>query len=145
MTKDEIESILKPILDEENIEYNPPSISEWLELERKFTCVIGDEFKYFIAFMTKYSLPGDILNVSTGLTNGNDTISFTYDFEMNQGDKWKPQMIPFYSIGNGDYFCISSIESPDSPVYYYYHEDFHIEKYSENFASWIKALPEFLS
>ncbi|NMO94327.1 SMI1/KNR4 family protein [Paenibacillus lemnae] len=145
MTKDEIELILKSLLDKEDIEYNPPSINDWRELERKFSCVIGEDFKLFIDLMSKYSFPGDILNVSTGLTNSNDTISFTYDFEMNQGGKWKPEMIPFYSIGNGDYFCLNSIESPDSPVYYYYHEDFYFEEYTENFALWIKALPEFLS
>lgn len=36
--------------------------------------------------MSEYSFPGDILNVSSGKTNGNDTIEFTYDYEIKQGD-----------------------------------------------------------
>jgi hypothetical protein len=144
MTKEEIELILKLVLEKEDNEFVPPSKSDWDELEGRFSCVLSDEFKFFIDLMSKYSFPGDILNVSTSLTNGNDTISFTYDFEMKQGN-WRSDMIPFYSIGNGDYFCLSSIESPNSQVYYYYHENMHIEKYAENFASWIKSLPEFLS
>lgn len=144
MTREEIESILKSTLDEEVITYDPPTSGDWSELETKFSCVFGKEFKLFIDLMSKYAFPGDILNVSTGSTNGNDTISFIYDFEMKQGN-WIPEMIPFYSIGNGDYFCLSSIESPSSSVYYYYHENSLFEKYTDDFESWIKALPEFLS
>ena len=35
--------------------------------------------------MSEYVFPGDILNVSSGRTNGNDTIEFIYNYEMNEG------------------------------------------------------------
>lgn len=34
-------------------------------------------------------------------------------------------MIPFYGIGNGDYFCISTL---DPKVYYYYDDKINFEE-----------------
>jgi hypothetical protein len=144
MTNDEIEAILKTVIEVEGIEFDPPSEMDWSNLENKLSCTFSNEFKAFIELMSRYSFPGDILNVSTGSTNGNDTIEFTYDYELSQGN-WDTEMIPFYSVGNGDYFCLSKKESPNSPVYYYYHEDSRTEQYSDSFENWIKELPEFLS
>ena len=59
--------------------------------------------------MSEYVFPGDILNVSSGKTNGNDTIEFIYDYEMKRRFLEK-RTNPFYSIGNGDYFCLHSKE-----------------------------------
>jgi len=94
--------------------------------------------------MTEYIFPGDILNISNGHTNGNDTIEFTYEYEMNEGF-WKRELIPFYSIGNGDYFCLHSKECPESVVYYYSHEENNIEKESDSFEAWLNQLSAFLS
>lgn len=143
MNKDEIESLLEDILEAEVGQHDPPSSDDWKQLENKFSCKFNYEFRYFIELMASYSFPGDILNVSTGQTNGNDMIEFTYDYEINQGH-WNSDLIPFYSIGNGDYFCLNSKECPMSPVYYLYHEDSRVEKYSNSFADWIKGLPDFL-
>lgn len=44
--------------------------------------------------MSEFVFTGDILNVSTSKTNGNDTIEFTYDYEMNEGF-WEKELIPF--------------------------------------------------
>lgn len=54
--------------------------------------------------MFEYVFLGDILNVFSGKMNGNDIIEFIYDYEMKEGF-WKKELIFFYSIGNGDYFC----------------------------------------
>lgn len=110
---------------------------------KKFGCQFPAAFKLFIELMSEYSFPGDILNVSNGKTNGNDTIEFTYDYEMKQGN-WKKELIPFYSIGNGDYFCLLSNECPKAGVYYYSHEDGNINKEANNFVEWLKQLPTFL-
>ncbi|MNV46366.1 SMI1 / KNR4 family protein [compost metagenome] len=144
MTKDQIEAIIKTVVEEEVNQFEPPSQSDWINFENKFSCTFSNEFKNFIELMSQYSFPGDILNVSTGSTNGNDSIEFTYEYELSQ-ENWNPDMIPFYSVGNGDYFCLSKMESPNSPVYYYYHEDFRTEYYSDSFENWIRELPEFLS
>ena len=144
MTRDEIEVILSGILDKEESLFDSPSQNDWDNLSRKFNCKFNDDFKHFIDLMSEYSFPGDIFNVSFGKTNGNDSIDLVYDSEMKAGG-WNPDMITFYGIGNGDYFCISSKEGPVTAVYYFYHEDFRVEHYSASFAEWIKGLPAFLA
>lgn len=144
MTRDEIEKILASILEKEEIPFDLPTIHEWNDLSKKFNCKFSDFFKYFIELMSEYSFPGDIYNVSFGRTNGNDSIALVYDYEMQDGN-WNADLIPFYGIGNGDYFCISAKESPNSNVYYFYHDDLRIEQYSNDFEEWINGLPTFLT
>lgn len=50
-------------------------------------------------------------------------------------------MIPFYGIGNGDYFCICKT---DCKIYYFYHDKLMFENYLENMEKWIAELPDFL-
>lgn len=94
--------------------------------------------------MAELSFPGEILNVrSDGKTNGNDTIALTYDFEVEQGmDK---DLVPFYAIGNGDYFCFSAAKGDQSPVLYLDHGTQAAVQEKASFAEWVKALPEFLN
>jgi hypothetical protein len=143
MEREQIKELLMDILEKEVVQYDPPSLEDWEFIEKKFNCNFNQEFKFFIELMSEYSFPGDILNVSTGNTNGNDSIVFTYDYEMNEGN-WESDFIPFYSIGNGDYFCLNSKECPDSPVYYFSHEDYRMEKYLNSFTEWLEGLSEFL-
>lgn len=143
MTRDEVEAILASVLELEWDVLETPSSSDWNSISVKFGCKFSDEFIFFIELMSKYSFPGDIYNVSTGKNNGNDSIAFVYDYEIKAG-KWNKDFIPFYGIGNGDYFCLSAKESPNSKVYYYYHDDARVEKYSDSFEEWIKKLPDFL-
>lgn len=105
----EIENILKIVLDEEVEMFNKPTEAEWRELSSFFNCKFSKEFKYFIELMSKWSFPGDIYNVSKENTNGNDTIEAVYKHEMKTGN-WKSNMIPFYGVGNGEYFCLNSID-----------------------------------
>lgn len=143
MTRDELANVLDGILDKELGNLDIPSASDWENIEKKFECQFPAEFKFLIELMSEYSFPGDILNVSNGKTNGNDTIEFIYDYEMKQGN-WKEEFIPFYSIGNGDYFCLLSNECPKTGVYYYSHEKTNIDKEANNFEEWLKQLPTFL-
>jgi len=144
MTRDEIEAILVSVLSKEKTTFEPPSIDDWNNLSKKFRCSFSEEFKIFIELMAEYSFPGDIFNVSSGRTNGNDHIDLVYDVEMNAGS-WDSDMIPFYGIGNGDYFCISSKEGVNSAVFYFYHDKFKIEHYLNSFEEWLKELPNFLA
>ncbi|MEH7653460.1 SMI1/KNR4 family protein [Bacillus safensis] len=144
MTRDEIAILLNGILDKELRNLDIPSASDWENIVKKFGCQFPLEFKFFIELMSKYSFPGDILNVSTGNTNGNDTIEFTYDYEIKKG-RWKEELIPFYSLGNGDYFSLLSNECPNTGVYYYSHEETDIDKEANSFEEWLNQLPAFLS
>ena len=50
-------------------------------------------------------------------------------------------MIPFFGIGNGDYFCVCKT---NNKIYYFYHDILSFEEYSENMDEWIMELPDFL-
>ncbi|WP_336883795.1 SMI1/KNR4 family protein [Priestia koreensis] len=50
----------------------------------------------------------------------------------------------FYSIGNGDYFCLLTSEEVNEAVYYYSHENSGIEKEADDFQEWLIQLPFFL-
>lgn len=145
MTKDEIRKCLEPILEVETDGLDIPTEAEWLCLESKLKTKFGTEFRSFIELMAEFSFPGDILNVSSdGNTNGNDDIALVYQDEIKNG-RWNEDMIPFYSIGNGDYFCLSAKEGAQSPVFYYYHENGSFSQEYDGFAEWLNALPDFLS
>ena len=145
MTHQEVEMILSQVLKKESAPYDLPTADDWKFLRHKFGTDFPNEFISFIELMSTYAFPGEILNVArTGNTNGNDQIASAFDSEMQNG-KWNPNLVPFYAIGNGDYFCLSSKEGRNSPVYYYYHEDAHHERFAMNFDSWLNGLKAFLA
>jgi hypothetical protein len=144
VTRDEIKNLLDSILEKEFEKLDIPTSRDWEKIERKFGCPFPNEFRYFIELMSEYVFPGDILNVSEGKTNENDTIEFTYDYEMKEG-YWREELIPFYNIGNGDYFCLLSNECPNTGVYYYSYEENNVKKEADNFNEWLLQLPTFLS
>lgn len=141
MGYNEIEAILATILEKETDVLDKPTEEEWQELSNKFNYSFSDEFRYFIDLMSVWSFPGDIYKVSKRNDNGNDTIEDVYNHEMKKGN-WNANMIPFYGIGNGDYFCISKL---GSKVYYYYHDKDQFEEYCDSFNTWLEKLPSSLA
>ena len=145
MTTKEMDDILKSCLKVWNPPYDQPRSSDWEALARKFDCEFSDDFVQFSELASKYEGFGDLLSVRLdGNVRTQDTIILTYDFEMEHG-RWIPDMIPFYSIGNGDYECLSIKEGKNSQVYFAYHEDGHTEVLCPSFADWIRNLPEWNS
>jgi|SRR5215216_1172139 len=101
------------------------------------------KIRAFVELITDYNLPG-MLNVTReGRTNGDPTFDWWYDREMGFGG-WKPDLIPFISMGNGDFFCLSASQGPQSGVYYVYHEDGQEEQLTVSFQEWIERMDEFL-
>jgi len=145
MTKDEIRQVLEACLKRKSPGLQSPSPEEWQSLESRFACRFPAEMRDFIDLMAEYEFPGDILNVGCRSNNGNDTVDLTYEFELKENPTWSAEMIPFYSIGNGDYFCISSQQCPETAIFYYYAEQGLFKKYCKNFKDWILELPQFLS
>lgn len=142
MTKDEIRSLLKTVLDQEASQLDVPSEGDWASLAAALGASFPPEFKAFIELMAEFSFPGDIYNVSaSGRTNGNDTIATVYANE-RQHNGWPEELIPFYGIGNGDYFALGA---KDGAVYYRYHEDGRVERYNDSFEAWLRKLPGFLN
>ena len=142
MKKEDIEKILQSCseVEKENKEYAIPTKEEWMKLEKQVQYVFPDEFKAFIDLMSVYLFPGDIFNATEHNNNGNDTILYVYQYE-SRYQEWDSHMIPFMGIGNGDYFCISKL---DSKIYYFYCDKLMFEVYSQSMSDWIKELPDFL-
>lgn len=89
----------------------------------------------------QYTVSLEIYNVQENSANGNDTIILVYEYE-SKYDEWDKDMIPFYGIGNGDYFCINK---KSMEIFYYYEDAYEYEKMNDNFSDWITALPAFLN
>jgi SMI1-KNR4 cell-wall len=143
MTKVEMDRILGAILKKQWDRFDPPSPADWEVLSAKLGCTFSNDFRSFIELMAVYRFPGQIYNVSSGKTNDEDQIAVVYDMECKYPE-WDPDMIPFFGIGNGDYFCINRMQCPDSPVYYRYLDRESFEEDSPSFEQWIRGLPDFL-
>ena len=140
MTKEEVESVLGTLLRAEAVGHDPPSQADWDALSHRFGGTFPDSFRHFMDLMAKYQFPGDVFNVSTGRTNGNDPIDLVYEAETQAGH-WDRDMIPFYGVGNGDYFCLNRSECPGSAVYYFDHDAATFRHHSDSFDDWIRDLP----
>lgn len=156
MTKDEIKDVIEALVKKyegdfdapierlkRNEQFDPPGRKDWEFLERKFNCSFSPEFVAFVELIVNYNLPG-MLNVTReGKTNGNPTIDWRYDRELGYGS-WSPDLIPFIGVGNGDFFCLSASQGPQSGVYYVYHDDEQAEQLTANFDEWLGRMEEFL-
>ena len=143
MTEGQVREILRKHLRKESEGIYKPTNEDWDALRKKFKCEFPDSFRSFLNLMSEYCFEGDILNIIDHEgNNGNDTIALTYDSLIKDG-VWNEQMIPFFFIGNGDYFCLSSSESENTSVYYFYHEDGSYEKEYESFEEWLEDIEEF--
>ncbi|EEF59771.1 SMI1/KNR4 family protein [Pedosphaera parvula] len=131
MTREEIENVLASLFKKRTVPFDSATPQDWNKLNEKFGTHFSNEFILFMELVNKYQFRGEILNITRGgYSSSNDTIAFSYDFEMKNGD-WQKDMIPFYNIGNGDYFCLSASAGEDSPVFYFYHDDGRFERYSD--------------
>ena len=147
MTKQEVEAALQSVLEPESTPFDPPSASDWQALEARFSTALPTDFKHFIELMSRYAFPGDIYNVPQApqaKTNGNDTVVAVYDSEKGLGS-WPDYLLPFYGIGNGDYFTLDIREGDKSAIYFKSHTDDTVTRYAESFSDWIKKLPDFLN
>ena len=145
MNRQEIENVLDSLFPKRDIPYDQATNEDWEHLKAKFGTDFSKAFVDFMELVNLYRFRGEILNVARkGNISSNDTIELSHDFEVENG-QWDKDMIPFYNIGNGDYFCLSASAGATSPVFYVYHEDGRIERYSEDFVNWIRHLSRFFS
>ena len=143
MNQQEVKNILASLFQKRSSPYDAPTEADWGNLKKRFQTDFSDEFVWFVELVAHYRFRGEILNVARqGNVSSNDSIEGTYDFEMKNG-KWHKDLLPFYAIGNGDYFCVSISLGKASPVFYVYHEQGRIERYSDSFARWIQHLDTF--
>ncbi|STQ89866.1 SMI1/KNR4 family protein [Iodobacter fluviatilis] len=145
MNKNEISLVLSKCLPLENRRLDTPSPEDWVNVENYFKTKLPQEYKYFVDLMTDFSFPGDIYNpTSKILTNGNDDIILVYETEIKNSNLSK-NLIPFYGIGNGDYFCLSIEDGEKSAVYCTDHSTGEVSKEADSFEDWIIEIPNFLN
>jgi hypothetical protein len=145
MSNDEIETTLASLFARRALAFDVPSANDWNALRNKFQTEFCDEFIWFVELVTSYRFRGEILNVASSVNKStSDSIALVYDSEIENGN-WDEDLIPFYSIGNGDYFCLSARAGKKSPVYYVYHDEGRAECYSDSFPTWLRNLPTFMA
>jgi len=144
-SKDDVRRVLAGILPAARASgIGSPSAEEWDNFNRKMAIMTPLSFQWFIELMSEFDFPGDILNIAGEYkTNGNDYIDET----VRQESSIPNGFVPFYAVGNGDYFGLSSVGEENAPptVAYWFHEDGHVEITNASFDEWLAELPAFLS
>ncbi len=145
MTRDQVRGLLARLIPAAPVRFEPPSRAAWAALEQRFDTKFPDEFVYFIDLMGEFVFPGEIYNVSDeGRTHYDATMEYVYDDEVNFS-QWPADFIPFYGIGNGDYFALNCKEGSATRVYYRDHEDGSMVVHSPSFSAWLDELPATLA
>ena len=157
MTKNDIRDVIEALVTKYEADFNPPierlpqdeqgdppTSEDWAFLERKFHCSFSPEFVAFAELIVDYNLPGMMRVRREGNSASDDpTIDWWYDREMSSGG-WNADMMPFISVGNGDFFCLSVADGPRSGVYYADHEAGEEQRLTASFPEWLERLEEFL-
>ena len=144
MTKQEVRQLLAVILPPAPAGLGLPTAEEWEVLEVRLGARFPEDLKHFIELMSEFAFPGDVYNVPQAApSNGNDTMDLVYRQEV-EASHWPADWIPFYGVGNGDYFAVRRQTSPESGVYYWYHEKRSMELYARSVKEWLEQLPTFL-
>ena len=139
MTRSEILAILSRVLPPANQRYDAPLREDWVDLERKFGTTFPPEFVDFVELLPQFEFPGDSYNVRRApTTNGNDHIVVVFDQERAHS-VWPEWLIPFYGIGNGDYFGLDARldQLPQA-------RDAEAPVYAKSFGEWVSGLESFL-
>ena len=145
MTKTEIRTLLATILTARTTKLDTASVEDWRLLEERFRTRFPEEFIAFVDLMSEFHFEGDIFHVRRrGNANWDDSIETVFDCE-REISGWPEHLVPFFGLGNGDYFALSATEGVTSAVYFRDHEDnYAVRRESVSFEMWLRQLPAFL-
>ena len=136
MTENEIRSLMANIFRAEMPPKAAPNRSDWDKLFAFFETEFPDDFVHFMNLSGNFYIEGELLRVAVdGELIGDNTIVSVVIAERNIGG-WPDNLIPFFSVGNGDYYCLEKGEQPS--VVFIYHEDRSTEKMHESFEAFLK-------
>ncbi len=131
MTESEIEQIVRAHCHPKTEPVVPPSLEAWQALEREFGCELPSELFYIRVLGARYWIQGDHLPI--------EEIRITHAQEQSiSGERWDTDLLPFYSVGNGDCVCVRRSEGRVSGVYYWAHDDPEIRKLHESVSDYIQ-------
>ena len=120
-----------------------PSPNDWRGLSAFFLMQFPEEFIHFMNLLGNYYIEGGFLKVAeSGRLIGDDTIVSAVICEQNIGS-WPSSLVPFFGVGNGDYYCIS--RAFPFRITYIYHEDRSVSVMHNSFEEFLKhELPDFV-
>lgn len=143
MEEIQIRRLLEHFLKREDPPFYKPTEEDWKLLTSKYDWKLPESFKVFLDLTSEYVFEGDLLNVADHPKgNGNDTIELTYLMEVENG--LDERMVPFLSIGNGDYLCLNGQEGESSSVYCFDHENGEITLEYQSFDEWLHDFEEWI-
>lgn len=150
MSRDEIDHLLGRLFRRRAEPAAPPTKEDWDDLRAKFGCDFSQKFMDFMELVPNYWFEGELYTVAVDCRSAGDaSIAQVFDAEVEMeaqgGLAWDADLIPFYGVGNGDYWCLSAKLGEASAVYYVYHEDGHAEKETTDFSDWLLSLPELFA
>lgn len=104
-----------------------------VQIEAFFGCTLPPAFRMFRAFLPRYDFEGDHLALEEmQAVYEDEPVLHTHDF------------LPFYSVGNGDYLCLSLSACPESPVLYVAHDEESVTVVASSFEALLND-PEWWS
>jgi hypothetical protein len=136
MTKNEIDSLLNEIFPTESEPLAAPTTTDWEEIKTFFSTEFPEDFVFFMELIGNYCIKGELLRISEkNNISGIDTIVSAVLAERTVGN-WPENLIPFFSVGNGDYYCLT--KGLAARVVYIYHEDRSMELLHDSFELFLK-------
>jgi hypothetical protein len=144
LTRDELSSRLASLCQPRLPALPGPTSAEWRAIEGYFRCIFPAGLVLLYDVVGAVWFPGELLWVSVaGDLRGDDCIITVYEAEQKIGE-WPERMIPFYSIGNGDYLCIARDEGAASRVFCVAHQDRSQEVVHPSVGDWLGMLSEYV-
>ena len=98
-------------------------------IESFFGCAMPDGFTEMRGLIGIYRIEGDHMPA--------DEMIATVEAEKRINPIWEDDLIPFYSIGNGDHLCFRKSECPNSGVYFVPHDEPRITKTHSTFFDYL--------
>ena len=130
MSESEIEDIVKSHCQKRTEPVAAPTLEQWGSLERHFGCELPHELFHLRVIGSRYWLGGDHLPISE--------IPIVHKRESDGGRHWDADLVPFFSVGNGDNLCVRRSEGGQSGVYYWAHDDTVVRRLHQSVAAYIQ-------
>ena len=145
MDKQTMVALLKPVLRVREFPGRSLVEGDWDRVAEVFGRRPPDSFVVFVELLSEFHCWGAaLLGAAAGQAEDGDFESVAR-FEREAPLGWPVGLIPFWEIGNGDYFALDLRNADRAPVVLHDHTDGSIREEYPDFESFVRALPDTLS